>query len=162
MRTIFCAATLFAGLAAPVAAADLGMGMLAYDQGDYPNALAEWVPLAESGDPTAQSLLAMMYRTGEGLDRDQAMAATLYMRAAHQGHPYAQYNAGEMLRNGEGIAQDLEAAYVWFALAAQQIPVGSDGSSAASRARDAVGANLSADRLAAAQQQLAEFVAASE
>ncbi len=139
-------------LAAPVArAADLGLGMLAYDQGQYAAALAEWVPLAEDGNAMAQALLGLMYRTGEGVVRDPAVAADWYGRAARQGHPYAQFNLAEMLRDGEGVAADPVRAYVWFSLAAEGIPVGEDGTNAASRARDVLGATMSEDAIAEAR-----------
>ena len=44
-------------LAAMPARADLAAGMLAYDQGDYATALAEWRPLAKRGDATAREIL---------------------------------------------------------------------------------------------------------
>ena len=157
MKPIACAAMIAVGLTLPAQAADLGMGMLSYDQGDYPNALAEWTPLADAGDPTAQSLLAMMYRSGEGVRRDPTAAAELYARAARQGHPYAQYNFAEMLRGGEGVPRNLELAFVWFSLAADQIRAGADGSSMASRARDAVAAQLTAGQLQIAQQLADDF-----
>lgn len=144
--------------AAPLAAADLGAGMLAFDQGQYADALAEWTPLAESGDATAQSLLGMMYRTGEGVAPDPATAAAWYRRAALQGHAYAQYNLGEMYLLGAGVATDPGQAYVWFALAAQRIPAAADGSSSASRARDAVGQRLSRAARAAAEERITAFL----
>lgn len=144
--------------AAPLAAADLGMGMLAFDQGQYAEAFAEWTPLAEAGDATAQSLLGMMYRTGEGVEPDPAVAAAWYRRAALQGHAYAQYNLGEMYLLGVGVATDPGQAYVWFALAAQRIPAAADGSSSASRARDAVGQRLSRADRAAAEERIAAFL----
>ncbi|MGF1624007.1 MAG: tetratricopeptide repeat protein [Alphaproteobacteria bacterium] len=162
MKRLISAAVAGAMMLGPAAAADLAAGMLAFDQGDYPGALAEWTPLADSGDATAQSLLALLYRTGEGVRRDATTAAIWYRRAAMQGHPYAQYNLGEMYRAGDGVPQDLVQAYVWFALAAQQIPPGADGTSSASRARDAVGARLSAPLRRAAQDQIDIFLPSSE
>jgi len=157
-----CATVVSVLTMAPAVGADLASGMLAFDQGDYDSALAEWRPLADAGDPTAQSLLGMMYRGGEGVGRDAVAAAAWYRRAAMQGHPYAQYNLGDMYRTGEGVAADLAQAYVWFALAAQQIPRGADGTSSASRARDAVAAGLDGRTLQDAQEQVDAFVVTSE
>lgn len=162
MRRLLSSIAIATLSAAPAAGADLAQGMLAFDQGDYAAALGEWEPLAESGDATAQSLLAMMYRMGEGVARDRVEAARWYRRAAEQGHPYSQFNLGEMYRDGEGVHSDLAQAYVWYALAAAQIPVGADGSSSASRARDAVAAALDPGRLQAAQEKVEAFVPVPE
>lgn len=147
---------------APAVGGDLAAGMFAFDQGDYAGALTEWQPLADAGDVTAQSLLGMVYRSGEGVRRDAEAAAGWYRRAAVQGHPYAQYNLGDMYRTGEGVAEDLAEAYIWFALAARQIPDSADGTSSASRARDAVAAQLDGQTLLQARNQVDAFVPVHE
>ena len=74
-------------LATSPARADLAAGMFAYDQGDYATALAEWTPLAEDGDPTAQALLGLMYRGTPGIQADNAVSAGWYAAPRNRGIP---------------------------------------------------------------------------
>jgi len=46
-------------------------GMSAYNRGDYVPAIRLFRPLAEQGNPKAQSVLGSMYRKGEGVTRNQ-------------------------------------------------------------------------------------------
>ena len=140
-------------LAAMPARADLAAGMLAYDQGDYATALAEWRPLAKRGDATAQALLGLMYRGTPGMAADEAMSAQWYRRAAEQGHAHAQYNLGLATLNGRGVEQDDVAAYMWLDLAARGIATGPDGGNSASRRRDALAARMSAADIAEAKRR---------
>ena len=52
------------------AAADFEAGVRAYEMGDYERAMQEWLPLAEAGDPGAQSNVAVLYVRGLGVDPD--------------------------------------------------------------------------------------------
>jgi len=146
-------------LANSPARADLASGMFAYDQGDYTTALAEWTPLAEDGDPTAQALLGLMYRGTPGIQADNAVSAGWYRRAAQQGHPHAQYNLGLAYQSGRGVEQDDVAAHMWLDLAARGIPTGPDGSNAASQRRDALAAQMSPAEVAEAVRQADSWTA---
>jgi len=152
-------ATLLAILNATRAHADLATGMFAYDQGDYTTALAEWTPLAEDGDPTAQALLGLMYRGTPGLQADNAVSAGWYRRAAEQGHPHAQYNLGLAYQSGRGVEQDDVAAHMWLDLAARGIPTSPDGSNAASQRRDALAAQMTPAEITEATRQADSWTA---
>jgi uncharacterized protein len=67
-------ATLLIFSCATVWAADFYKGVAAYNAGDYATALAEFKPLAEQGDASAQYNLAQMYRRGEGVIEDDKEA----------------------------------------------------------------------------------------
>lgn len=149
-------------LAAAPARADLADGMFAYDQGDYATALAEWTPLAENGDPTAQALLGLMYRGTPGMAADDAVSAAWYRRAAEQGHALAQYNLGLAYLAGRGVPRDDIAAHMWLDLAAGGIPTGPDGSSTASQRRDALAARMSAAEIAEARRRSENWTAAAK
>ena len=83
------------------------------------------------------------------MPKNEAMAAAFYRAAAEQGFAPAQNNYGLMVSEGRGgLAKDAGQAYVWLSLAAE------NGSNPA--ARDLVAKSLSADQLAAANQQLAD------
>ncbi len=64
-------------------------GLDAYERGDYETALKEWRPLAEQGDPLAQSYLWGMYAEGEGLPKDYVLAHMWATLAAAQGNENA-------------------------------------------------------------------------
>lgn len=148
-------------MAAP-ARADLAAGMFAYDQGDYATALAEWTPLAENGDATAQSLLGLMYRGNPGMAADDATSTVWYHRAAEQGHAHAQYNLGLAYLAGRGVRQDDVAAYMWLDLAAQGIPTGPDGANTASQRRDALAAGMNAEAIAEAKRRSESWTTAEK
>ena len=73
---------------------------------------------AARGDRQAQFSLGLAYETGEGVGRDDEMAATWYQKAAEQGHPQAQYHLGILYVDGRGRSQDDRAAVRWFHQAA--------------------------------------------
>jgi len=60
-------------------------GLDAYERGDYDTALKEFRPLAEQGDPLAQSYLGGMYAEGEGLPKDYVLAHMWMNLAAAKG-----------------------------------------------------------------------------
>ena len=75
---------------------------------------------AEQGDAGAQSILGVMYATGEGVPQDYREAVKWSRLAADQGNAGAQYNLGWMYTTGEGVAQDSREAVKWYRLAADQ------------------------------------------
>ena len=93
-------------------------GANAYKRGDYETALAVFRPLAENGDPKAQSILALMYSYGEGVPVDFTEAARWYRRAAEQNSNVAQYNLGMLYAEGKGVPQDTDEAIFWLTKAA--------------------------------------------
>lgn len=88
----------------------------AFHNGDYQTAREKLLPLADQGDPQAQTFLAAIYQ----IDHDYAGALTLYTAAARQNYAPAQYNLGVMLHEGTGVDQNLSEAYSWLFTAAQQ------------------------------------------
>jgi TPR repeat protein len=125
-------------------------GLAAYDAGDYAATTRIWRPLAEQGDPTAQTALAGLYRSGAGVARDLAEAARLYRLAAEQGNDDAQLNLGRMYADGVGVERDPVEAYAWLSLAAEQ------GRAWAEQRRRQIARELTPDQQAAAARLLAE------
>jgi TPR repeat protein len=60
-------------------------GMAAYNRGDYVPAIRLFRPLAEQGNPKAQSVIGMMYRKGEGVAKSSARAFMWFSLAAKRG-----------------------------------------------------------------------------
>ncbi|MDA8585163.1 sel1 repeat family protein [Rhodobacteraceae bacterium] len=104
----------------PILAADFGVGLKAFKAGNIEQALEEWQPLAQAGDPNAQHALGMMYEYGHGFERDDIKAATWYKKAAEQNMSEAQYRLGVFHDNGWGVARDARLAVKWYERAAQR------------------------------------------
>jgi len=111
---------------AAIALADGGVerGIAAYERGELRGAAAMWLPLAERGDPKAQTALGLAYYHGQGVPQDFGAAAAWYRRAADQGYPYAQGLLGYLYFIGQGVHQDYVEAHFWLNLAAAGLPPG--------------------------------------
>ena len=101
----------------PVTLADFKAASSAYQQKDFIKAFGAFSQLAENGDPKSQTILAMMYRYGEGTSIDLEKAFYWYLEAGMQKFPPAQYTVGIMLADGIGVSADQEAAKEWLELA---------------------------------------------
>jgi TPR repeat protein len=60
-------------------------GMVAYNRGDYIPAMRLFRPLAEAGNPKAQSQMGTMYRKGEGVRKSAVRAFMWFSAAARRG-----------------------------------------------------------------------------
>lgn len=98
-------------------------GYEAYQAHDYARALAEWKPLAESGEAHAQYALGMLYKAGEGVSADGEQARDWFLRAARQGHVASQYELAAIhlgLSTVRIDAPDREQGFFWLNKAAEQ------------------------------------------
>jgi len=86
--------------------------------GDYASAIKIWQPLAEKGDPLAQSNLGILFENGWGVTQSPETAVYWYKKAAEQEQIDAQHNLATMYQQGSGIAKDLNSAGFWFEKAA--------------------------------------------
>ena len=110
---------LFAVLLANQASAnDYETGRSAYISGDYERAFSILKPLAEEGDPEAQKVLAIMYDSGNGIEKNPQEALYWYIRSAEQGNPLVQYQVGTKYFHGDGTEQDYAEAAKWWELSA--------------------------------------------
>jgi TPR repeat protein len=67
----------------------LDSGMIAYRARDYRTAIANWLPLAEAGNATAQFFLGGLYANGAGVPRDIIRAHVWWSIAVASGHDKA-------------------------------------------------------------------------
>jgi hypothetical protein len=79
---------------------------VAYDRANYASALNVWLPLAEAGDPKAQTYVGEIFEKGLGTAPDLRQAAQWYDKAADQGYPRAQMNLGYLYERGLGVQRD--------------------------------------------------------
>ncbi|SOD67320.1 tetratricopeptide repeat protein [Alysiella filiformis] len=91
------------------------LGMIAYEQGDFATAFAEWTKLSENGNAQAHHNLAMLYENGQGVAENLDLAKQFCQKAAELGLANAQYHLGYML-----LGSDPKAALDWWEQAAQQ------------------------------------------
>ncbi len=124
-----------------VDAADLGAADQAFRAGDYAKARQLLLPLADTGDSSAQYKLAVMYDQGLGLEQDFLQAKKWYQRAAESGNIAAQYNLAILYYNGQGVQRDLAQAYAWLDVALN------NGYEQARIPREHIARELSADEL---------------
>ncbi len=90
----------------------------AYSKNNYAVAFPAFTRLAEQGDARAQTILALMYKYGEGTTEDPSQAFQWYQRAAKLNYPPAQFNLGLMHHEGLGTAINHELAIQWYIKAA--------------------------------------------
>jgi TPR repeat protein len=92
----------------------------AYRGRDDATALRLARPLAEQGDPRAQTLLGLIYHRGRAVPLDEAQATEWFQRAAEQGEADAQIQLGMRYSEGRGVPQNFAEAAKWYRLAADQ------------------------------------------
>jgi TPR repeat protein len=74
-------------------------GMASYNRGDYMPAIRLFRPLAEKGNPKAQSVIGVMYRKGEGVARNPLRAFMWFSMAAARGDAKAKAELHEVSRD---------------------------------------------------------------
>lgn len=119
MKKLFLVAALMSGLQG-AAQAGYQDGVDAAKAGRFDQALQEWLPLAEQGDAQAQTGIALLYLSGQGVARDDYAAVGWFRRAAEQGYAKAQYDLGVMYATGRGEWQNYRLAIEWYEKAAAQ------------------------------------------
>jgi cell division septation protein DedD len=85
-----------------------------YLRRDYAQAFDNFSTLAAAGDPQAQTILALMYRFGEGVAQDSSQAFYWYREAAMAGYGPAQFQLGDLYARGEGTQADPALAIEWL------------------------------------------------
>jgi len=96
---------------------DFGVGLSAFNRGDYRTALKKWQRLAEQEDPRSEEGIGFMYHRGLGVPVDDGAAAFWLRRAAEHGQPEGQLMFGILFYYGRGVTQSYVKAYAWCALA---------------------------------------------
>ena len=98
-------------------AANATTGMRAYRQGDFQVALANWLPLAQAGDPNAQYLVGGLFLTGAGVPPDLVRAHMWWRLSSARGHSRASRDMGALQTrmNAEQLAESDRLAGAWRA-----------------------------------------------
>jgi TPR repeat protein len=141
-------------------AATFRQGVAAFNREDYLLASQIFFPLAEHGDPAAQSYLGFMFETGRGVPQNYTEAAMWYRRSAEQGDSLAQYSLGLLYDKGQGVPQDVVEANKWLNLSTAAAP--RRAREARARIRDAVTTKMTRGEIARARLRALEWVPTRE
>lgn len=120
LLVLFTVLIAFAAKGSGTLADPLDDGIAAYEAGAFEEAVGLWRPLAEGGDPIAQTYLAFAYSEGQGLAEDDAEAVRWYLLAADQGNLYAAFRLGLHYNLGEGVTEDGVEGVRWYRIAAER------------------------------------------
>jgi hypothetical protein len=123
----------------------------AYARGDYSTALKLFRPLAEGGDPIAETRLGQMYFSGDGVPEDFTEAAKWLTLGANHGDDAAKASLGVMYFLGRGVPKDFVLSYMWSSLAA------ANGLQEAEKVRDGIARLMTPDQIADAQKRAREW-----
>ena len=104
----------------PAFADQLGDAHAALDRKDYVTALRLLEPLANQGNPSAQTFLGDMYYNGQGVPIDYGKALLWRQKAASQGDPEGQRLLARMYHLGQGVGQDDVEALKWLHMSIDQ------------------------------------------
>jgi TPR repeat protein len=96
----------------------LKAGQQAFQNGEYGKAISEFLPLARSGNATAQHYMGRMFHEGKGLPEDNAAAFHWVRRSAERGHGDGEALLGLLYARGQGAPRDDDEAARWFLRAA--------------------------------------------
>ena len=94
-------------------------GVNAAFDGNFDIAFREFSVAAEEGLDLAQYNLAILYFTGQGVEKDIERAFKWTLAAAQQGHTAAQFNLASLYSEGDGTKKDMDKAVEWFTHAAR-------------------------------------------
>ncbi|NKB58268.1 MAG: sel1 repeat family protein [Alphaproteobacteria bacterium] len=120
LKILVAATILLAAVTSSPVSGGRDAGIAAYHRNDYPAALKELIPDAQTGDAKAQYYMGLLYARGHGVGKDPAAAAAWFRKSADQGNPEAQFDLGHLYRSGSGVPQDDATAVIWWRKAADR------------------------------------------
>ena len=95
--------------------AQVKLGIYAWIENNYTDAVKWLQPLAERGNSTALTVMADMLLTGNSaIAKDEAKAIQYYFQAVEQGNIRAMYHLGRCYYFGNGIATNYDKAFNLF------------------------------------------------
>jgi hypothetical protein len=163
LKVFFSAATIAVLLFSngdPAQAQSLRQGVSAFNRQDYRAASWIFIPLAERGEPSAQTYLGFMFETGRGVPQNYTEAAMWYRRAAEQGDSLAQYSLGLLYDKGQGVPRDIVEASKWLNLSTAGAP--RRVREARARIRDAVTTKMTRGEIARSRLRALEWAPVRE
>lgn len=130
----------------------------AYQAGNFPKAVPVFARLADLGHPVAEWLMGNIYYFGQGVPKDFAKSQAMFEAAAEQGYFAAFAPTAQMYLQGLGKPADPSKAYIWYNIAAAQLPNSAQRTDMMNR-REEVAAQLTPAQVEAAQKRANAFKA---
>jgi len=122
-----------------------------------PTAAVDWIrKAATQGHLQAQTELARMYRTGDGVEQNDAEMVRWYGAAAEQGDVGAQLFLADSYAYGYGVEPDYVQSYMWYEIAIRY------WGPLAVRARDMVAKNMTPEQIAKAVRLAGDWLRKNE
>lgn len=113
------------GTAMPRVEYNYGQCLEMYGQGEYDKIFTSLEILAAGSHRPAEELLGIMYRLGQGTEKNLERAKKLLISAANaDNRPVAQHHLGIMYYLGEGGEKNLVESLMWLQLATTLYPDG--------------------------------------
>jgi hypothetical protein len=128
----------------------------AYQAGEFPKAVPAFERLAKLGHPVAEWLMGNIYFFGQGVPRNFVRAREMFEQAAEQGYFPAFAPTAQMHEQGLGTPPDPSKAYLWYNVAAAQLPDSIERTDMIKR-REAVADQLTPAQIEAAQKRANNF-----
>lgn len=129
---------------------------VAYGNGDYTKSVPVFEKLANLGHPVAERLMGVAYFFGQGVPLDYRTSLGWFERAAMQGCFEAYAATAQMYEGGLGTMPDPGKAYMWYNIAAAQLPQGKERREMVER-REKVAAAMTPAQIEAAQKRSLQF-----
>lgn len=128
-----------------------------YRAGKFDEALPKLQELLAKQSHGAEELLGIMYRMGQGVEKDSTRAFQLLTAAAESGRPLAAHHLGTMYFAGEGMTADPARSLMWLDAAILFYPDGPEKKQAG-QDRDNVFIQLTGEQQAEAKRLLREWL----
>jgi len=128
----------------------------AYQKGEFPKAVPAFARLAKLGHPVAEWLMGNIYFFGQGVPRNFVRAREMFESSAEQGYFPAFAPTAQMHEQGLGTPPDPSKAYLWYNVAAAQLPDSAERTDMIKR-RETVAAQLTPAQIEAAQKRANNF-----
>lgn len=129
----------------------------AYQKGEFPKAVPAFERLAKLGHPVAEWLMGNIYFFGQGVPRNFVRAREMFENSAEQGYFPAFAPTAQMHEQGLGTPPDPSKAYLWYNVAAAQLPDSAERTDMIQR-RETVAQQLTPAQIEAAQKRANKFI----
>lgn len=93
-------------------------GETEYNNKRYENAFQIWTPLAEAGNPFAQTYLCVLYENAQGVKKDYEKAIYWCKLGAEKNIYAALFSLGNFYTNGFGVEKNFKIAFDYYKKAA--------------------------------------------
>ncbi len=87
-----------------------------YYKGNYAEAYISLMPLAKNNSAEAQEVIGLMYKMGQGVEKNPKEAAFWLEKAANNSKPLSQHHLASMYFVGDGVTKDPVVGLMWIKL----------------------------------------------